>query len=102
MKIKTQLTIAIIAFGIAIVFIAGFVVVTTQRVNQLNTQQDLANKIENEANDLSYLSAEYVLYPNSQQAEEWKLKDSVLTSDLSTLAVETPEQQTIVDNLMGG
>ena len=99
MKIKTQLTIAIIAFGIAIVFIAGSVVVTTQRVNQLNTQQDLANKIENEANDLSYLSAEYVLYPNSQQAEEWKLKDSVLTSDLSTLAVETPEQQTIVDNL---
>jgi PAS domain S-box-containing protein len=100
MKIKTQLTIAIIAFGIAIVFIAGSVVITTERVNQLNTQQDLANKIENEANDLSYLSAEYVLYPNSQQAEEWKLKDSVLSSDLSMLAVETPEQQAIVDNLM--
>ena len=74
MKIKTQQTIAIIAFGIAIVFIAGFVVVTTQRVNQLNTQQDLANKIENEANDLSYLSAEYVLYSEQPAGRRMEIK----------------------------
>ena len=99
MKIKTQLTIAIIAFCIAILLVVGSVVITNQDVNRLTTQQDLAKKIENEANDLSYLSSEYVLYPDSLQAEEWKLKESTLSSDISSLAVDTPDQQALVDSL---
>ena len=45
MKIRTQLLLAVAVFGIALLIIAGSVVVTNQHVDRLNAQEDLAKKL---------------------------------------------------------
>ena len=69
-------------------------------MDRLNQQEELAKTIEIEANELGYLSSDYILYRESQQAERWESKYSALASDLSDLAVDTPEQKVLVNNLM--
>ena len=99
MKIRTKLILSVVFFGIAMLIIAGSVVLTNQHVDRLNTQKNLANKIETKAGDLGYLSSDYVLYPDNQQAEQWLSKYSAISSDLSALTVNTPEQQILLDSL---
>ena len=78
MKIRTRLTISIVIFIVALLLIAVSLVITYQRVDRLTGQEDLAKQIEIEANDLSYLSSDYVLYPDIRQAGQWKLKYETL------------------------
>jgi PAS domain S-box-containing protein len=99
-KIKTRLTLSVAIFVIALLVIIGSVIVTNQQVDRLNQQEELAKTIEIEANELGYLSSDYILYRESQQAERWESKFSALASDLSDIAVDTPEQKVLVDNLM--
>jgi len=99
-KIKTRLILSVAIFVIALLIIIGSVIVTNQQVDRLNKQEELAKTIEIEANELSYLSSDYILYRESQQAERWESKYSALASTLAALAVDTPEQKVLVDNLM--
>jgi nitrate/nitrite-specific signal transduction histidine kinase len=99
MKIKSRLTLSLVFFAIALFIIAGLVMYTNQQVDSLNKQEDLAKKIETEANELSYLSSDYILYRESQQANRWESKYSALASDLSNLAVDTAEQRELVNTL---
>ena len=71
MKIKTRLALSVAIFVIALLIIIGSVIVTNQQVDRLNKQEELAKTIEIEANELSYLSSDYILYRESQQAERW-------------------------------
>jgi CHASE3 domain sensor protein len=99
MKIKSRLTLSLAFFAIALFIIAGLVVYTNQQLDSLSKQEELAKKIETEANELSYLSSDYILYRESQQAERWESKYSALASDLSNLTVDTPEQKDLVNNI---
>ena len=85
MKIKTRLTLSVAIFAIALLIIVGSVIVTNQQVDRLNNQEELAKTIEIEANELGYLSSDYILYRESQQAERWESKYSALASDLRIL-----------------
>ena len=100
MKIRTRLILSVAIFVIALLIIIGSVIVTNQQVDRLNHQEELSKTIEVEANELGYLSSDYILYRESQQAERWESKYSALASDLSDLAVDTPEQKVLVNNLM--
>jgi PAS domain S-box-containing protein len=99
MKIRTQVIISLVVFGIALLIISASVISTNQQVDQLNRQGDLARSIEIEANELGYLSSDYLLYRESQQVLRWESKYASLSEDLASLAVNTPEQQVIVNNL---
>ncbi len=99
MKIRTQVIISLVVFGIALLIISVSVISTNQQVDQLNRQGDIARNIEIEANELGYLSSDYLLYRESQQILRWESKYSSLSDDLASLAVNTPEQQVIVNNL---
>jgi PAS domain S-box-containing protein len=100
MKIKTRLSLSVAIFALALLIILGSVIATNQQVSRLNKQEELAKIIETEANELSYLSSDYILYRERQQAERWESKYSALASDLADLAVDTPEQKVLVANLM--
>jgi two-component sensor histidine kinase/methyl-accepting chemotaxis protein len=99
MKIRTQLTLVIVLFGIALLVIAGAIIITDKQVERLGKQQTLAKNIETGANELSYLSGDYVLYRENQQAERWNTRYNALESDLSVLSVDMPGQQVLADNL---
>ena len=99
MKIRTQLIISIVLFGIALLIIAASVVITNQQVDRLNQQQNLVKNIELGAGELGYLSNDYLLYHESQQLDRWNSKYAAFSDDLSRLSVDTPEQRDLVNTI---
>jgi signal transduction histidine kinase len=99
MRIRTQLIISVILFGIALLIISASVYTTNQHVDQLNRQQELVNKIELGAGELGYLSNDYLLFQEPQQLDRWESRFSAFSNDLSSLTVDKPEQQVLVDNM---
>ena len=99
MKIRTQLIISMVFFGVAVLIISASVMLTHQQVEQLNKQEELAKNIELEAGELSYLSNDYLLYHESQQVDRWEAKFSTFSNDLSDLSVDRPDSQVLVNNI---
>ena len=99
MKIKTQLILSMVFFGIALLIISASVVLTNQQVDRLNKQEELAKNIELEAGELNYLSNDFLLYRESQQVDRWIAKFSSFSNDLSNLSVDTPDSQMLVNNI---
>ncbi|MDK2988839.1 MAG: hypothetical protein PWR16_368, partial [Methanoculleus sp.] len=101
MKIRTQLIISTVAFGLVLLIIAVSAVTTDQRLDHLNRQEQIASKLAQGANDLSYLSTEYLLYREDLQRTRWESVYTSFSSDLSELDPQTPEQQALVANIQG-
>jgi PAS domain S-box-containing protein len=99
MKIRTQLIISMVFFGVALLIISSSVMLTHQQVERLNKQEELAKNIVIGANELSYLSNDYLLYHERQQVDRWEAKFSTFSRDLSDLSVDTPDSQVLVDNI---
>ncbi|MCM2466906.1 sensor histidine kinase [Methanoculleus oceani] len=101
MKIRTQLIISTVVFGLVLLIIAVSVVITDQQLDHLNRQEQIASKLAQGANDLSYLSTEYLLYREDLQRTRWESVYTSFSSDLSELDPQTPEQQALVVNIRG-
>jgi len=100
MKIRTQLIISMVFFGLALAIISASVITTNQQVERLNKQEELAKSIELKVGELSYLSNDYLLYHERQQVERWESKFSSFSADLSNLTVDRPEQQALLNNMV--
>ena len=99
MKIRTQLIGATAIFAVLLVFISGFVITTNQQVDSLAREEDIANGIAIQIGELGYLSNEYILYREPQQADQWNAKFASISTDIASLSVDRPEQRVIVNTL---
>jgi PAS domain S-box-containing protein len=99
MKIRTLLITSIVTFSILILIIAGLVVVTNQQIGTLVDQEVRANTIALEVGELGYLSNDFILYREPQQADRWNTKYVSISDDIAGLTVDQPEQKAIVRNL---
>ena len=99
MKIRTQLIISMVFFSIALLIISASMITTNQQIERLNIQEELAKNIELKANELSYLSNDFLLYHESQQIERWKSQYSYISDDMSNLTVDRPDQQALVNSI---
>ena len=99
MKIRTQLIISTVVFGLVLLIIAVSAIATDQQLDQLNRQEQIARAVAQGANDLGYLSTEYLLYREDLQRTRWESVYAAFSSDLSELDPRTPEQQALVANI---
>ena len=99
MKIKNQFAICIILFSIILVFIAASVAVTEQQVAQINAKEQVAGNIEQGASSLNSIAVNYFLLQEDLQLSQWQTTLSSLSSDLSTLKPNNPQQQTLASNV---
>ncbi|MCX6690409.1 MAG: HAMP domain-containing protein, partial [Methanoregula sp.] len=99
MKIRTQLIVGMVIFGLLLVVLSGLVIATNQQVDRLVSQENIANSIALDVGELSYLTNDYILYHEPQQAERWNAKYSSLSDHVASLSVDQPEQRAIVDNM---
>jgi len=86
-------------FSIALLVISASVITTNQQVERLNKQEELVKNIELKANELSYLSNDFLLYHESQQIDRWESKYSSISDDVSNLTVDRQDQQVLVNNI---
>jgi len=99
MKFRTQLIAGFVIFALLLGIISGFVIVTDQQVNKLAAQEAIASNIALEVGELGYLSNDYILYREPQQAGRWNAKFTSISEEIGSLSVDPPEQQAIVGNL---
>ena len=99
MRIRTQFIITIILFGIVLAAIIASVIITNGRVEKASQQEAIAIRVAQGASDLSYLANDYLIYRESQQLSRWQSRYALFSNDVSSLKVETPEQQTLVRNI---
>jgi PAS domain S-box-containing protein len=98
-RIKTQFILAVVLGGIIAILVATSVIISNRQVAQINGQETAAVNIQQEANDLSYLANDYLLYQESQQLARWESKFASLSTDLAKLNPGVPEQQNLANNL---
>ena len=99
MKIRTQLIAGFVVFAALLIIISSLVVSTNEQADVLMQQEGTANNIALEVGELGYLSNDYILYREPQQAERWNAKFESISGGIAGLSVKTPEQQAIVNNL---
>jgi HAMP domain-containing protein len=99
MKIRSQFIITMILFCLVLLVVFASTIITHYELERLDEQRDLAHNIERGASDLSYLSSAYLLYQEGQQRARWNSEHSSLSTRLSRLKPEGPEQQALVDNI---
>ena len=101
MRIKDQFRVSIIAFSIVLTIIAASVIITEQQTAQLNSQATIALDIQTGANNLSYLSNNYLLYQDNSSLIAWQQQFSSLSNILSKLYPSNSEQLTLLNKLKG-
>jgi two-component sensor histidine kinase len=99
LKIRTQLFAGIIFFALILALISGLVIATNQQVSHLDAEEAIANSIALDVGELGYLSNDYILYREPQQADRWNSKFASISDAVSRLSVDPPEQKAIVRNL---
>ena len=99
MKIRTQINITVVVFGVTLCAIFGLMIATHLKIKQLQTQADLATQIEENVDHITYLSNEYLIYHESQYLRRWESKYSVIADDLDRLRVDSPDKKALLDHI---
>ncbi len=99
MKIRTQFILSILLFGILIVAISASVIITAQKVTGITNQEMVVNNVTQEANDLSYLANNYMIFQESQQLSTWQTEFTSFSNNVAKLQWSTPQAKSIVSNI---
>ncbi|MRR11602.1 HAMP domain-containing protein, partial [bacterium] len=68
---------------------------TSREMAALNEQEAIAVEINRGANELAYLSADYLLYREDSQLERWRTLWQSVSDDVARLTPSTPQQRAI-------
>jgi PAS domain S-box-containing protein len=99
MRIKTQFFMTMLVFGIIVVAISVSTIITYFYIEKNSEQEKIAHSIAQGASELSYLANDYMIYRESQQLERWQARFAAFSSEVAGLEAETPEQQTLIQNI---
>lgn len=99
MKIKTQFIITMLLFGMILVTISVSAIIVDQLAQKTSEQERIASSMAQSANELSYLSGDYLIYRESQQLKRWQSRFALLSSQVTRLKVDMPGQQALVRNI---
>lgn len=99
MRITTQFKIILIAFSVILIAIGLSIALTTQKVSFTQKQENLANSIVVSANELSYLSSDYVIYHGPTQLDQWQTSYASFSNEVGNLSVTTTQQKALVQTI---
>ena len=98
MRIKNQFRISILIFILIFSIIAAAIFVYQQQAVQISNQELITLDIQTRASNLAYISNDYFLFQQSSGLDQWQTEFASLTSDLSKLAISSPQQQALLNN----
>jgi PAS domain S-box-containing protein len=101
-KIRDQFILTTAIFGLVLIVLAASLIITAQRIQRISSQQLIADNLEQDAHDLSFLSNDYLLYQEEQKYNLWESMYLSIYNNLSTLSDGTAEQQQTVNNINTG
>jgi PAS domain S-box-containing protein len=99
LKIRTQFILITLLFALILTIVAVTVILTNIRVNQVDRNEVLAADLGLQAQELSYLSNNYLLYQGDLQLNRWQAKYSSISAVVAALNPALPEQKEVVNHL---
>lgn len=99
MTVKARFILSMVLFGLTALVITGLVVATSAKVSHLEEQERLAVSVGLGASALGYLTDEYLLHREPEQAERWLTAWDSVSHDVESLDLRTFEQRTAADNI---
>ncbi len=99
MRIRTQFIITMCLFGMILVAMAVSAIITNQQMEKASEQERIASNIAQEANELSYLGNDYLIYRESQQLKRWQSRFVLFSEQVAGLRAERSDQQALVANI---
>jgi signal transduction histidine kinase len=99
MRIRTQFIITMFIFCVVLVAISALVIITSKQVEKASEQDKNAGSVAQGADDLSYLSNDYLIYREKQQLSRWESRFTSFSTQLAGLSVDKPDQQALVRSI---
>ena len=99
MRITTQFKIILVVFSLILLIIGLSIAYTVQQVDITQRQENLANGIVVSANELSYLSSDYVIYQGTTQLDQWQASYVSFSNQVGNLSVTTGQQKELVQTM---
>src|SRR5512136_1117242 len=99
MRIRSQLILSMVIFGIVLIVIALSAVFTSIQVAQLGSQQDIAEAIQSYSGRLNQISNDYFLKQEDSQLIQWQQEFNSLASSVGSLKPADSGQQVLLDRI---
>ena len=99
MKIKTQFRMIMFLFGSVLTAALALAIATDNQANRVTRQVAIADSVALSANELSYLSNDYLINRGDRQIARWRSSFVSLLNQVKGLSVDTPEEQMLVSNI---
>jgi PAS domain S-box-containing protein len=99
MKLRTQYLIMMLSFGAMLAILAASVILTNERVQRLEGQEDIARNIQIGANELGDLASDYLLHGEGQQRARWEDRFAAFAAQAASLNPSEAGAQVLATNL---
>jgi PAS domain S-box-containing protein len=99
MKIKTQLLSSVIILAVILMIGSVTVIVGNQRLQEIAKQEDLARSIQQDTNELGFLTNSYLLFRDRLQLTLWQSKIVAISDGLAALEASDQQQQNLIDDM---
>ncbi|HUX36656.1 MAG TPA: ATP-binding protein [Rectinemataceae bacterium] len=99
MRIRQQLKVTAIFFGVVVLSILPSAWLTIRALAQRTEEQRTADQIVQSANDLIYLATDYLIYPGSLSLGRWEGKYAEFTGLVGRLTGGSPERVELIRDL---
>jgi PAS domain S-box-containing protein len=99
MKIRTQLIISAVVFAAILLACLTTVVVGNRTIQQIGDQEDLAKSLQQDANELGFITNSYLLFHDQSQLTLWQSKENSLSRNLAALKGGNQQQQNLINDM---
>ncbi|XUX00659.1 MAG: PAS domain S-box protein [Dehalogenimonas sp.] len=99
MKIRTQFLLSLVLFSAVLLAVAGSFFFADRQQHQLENQNEIANRIEFGATDLSTLTGSYLFNRTVSQRIAWESKFASVSEDIDKVVSSDQQIQSLVNSI---
>lgn len=99
MRIKFVFIVSVLLAAILLIGVSASAIITNVYIDGASRQSELAHKIASTANEMSYLSNDFLMYHENQQLTRWQFTYDEFVRQVASLQAYKPEQQTPIRNV---
>jgi PAS domain S-box-containing protein len=99
MKIRTQFILSAVILAVILAGCSVTFAISNQRLQQIAKQEDLARNLQQDTNELGFLTNSYLLFHDQSQLTLWQSKMDSISKDLAALKASNQQQLNLIDDM---
>jgi PAS domain S-box-containing protein len=99
MRIRTQFILSAVILAAILIACSVTFDIANQRLQQIAKQEDLARSLQQDTNELGFLTNSYLLFHDQSQLTLWQSKMESISNNLAALQASNQQQQNLIDDM---